>query len=255
MEKKKKSESLENGRNRPDFIIPASFYKVGRPTEVDNRVKSNETLAKTANNEEPSTESAIAEESPSLPTSTSQKTRETEAGTASNAQEHDPAPRTQINIKSTERRVSGLSLSSLKAKKEHQLNKKEDVIDESNLPKANFTEEEMQKHWADFVDILDNDGRKILASNLNSDLPKLLDNFTLWIELPNGTMKKEIEREKYDLMEYLKQKLNNHFIQLRITVNEATAKKFAFTPEEKYQKLRKKNPAIDLLRKEFDLDI
>ena len=252
---KKKSESLENGRNRPDFIIPASFYKVGRPTEVDNRVKSNETLAKTANKTAPSTESAIAEESPSLPTSTSQKTRETEAGTASNAQEHDPAPRTQINIKSTERRVSGLSLSSLKAKKEHQLNKKEDVIDESNLPKANFSEEEMQKHWADFVDILDNDGRKILASNLNSDLPKLLDNFTLWIELPNGTMKKEIEREKYDLMEYLKQKLNNHFIQLRITVNEATTKKFAFTPEEKYQKLREKNPAIDLLRKEFDLDI
>ena len=164
-------------------------------------------------------------------------------------------PRTKINIKSTERRVSGLSLSSLKAKKEHQLNKKEDVIDESNLPKANFTEEEMQKHWAAFVDILDNDGRKILASNLHSDVPKLTDNFTIWIELPNGTMKKEIEREKYDLMEYLKLKLNNHFIQLRITVNEATAKKFAFTPEEKYQKLREKNPAIDLLRKEFDLDI
>ena len=113
----------------------------------------------------------------------------------------------------------------------------------------------MQKHWAEFVDILDNDGRKILASNLHSDVPKLLDNFTIWIELPNGTMKKEIEREKYDLMEYLKLKLNNHFIQLRITVNEATAKKFAFTPEEKYQKLREKNPAIDLLRKEFDLDI
>ena len=133
--------------------------------------------------------------------------------------------------------------------------KKEDVIDESNLPKANFTEEEMQRHWADFVDILDNDGRKILASNLHSDVPKLTDNFTIWIELPNGTMKKEIEREKYDLMEYLKLKLNNHFIQLRITVNEATAKKFAFTPEEKYMKLREKNPAIDLLRKEFDLDI
>ena len=68
--------------------------------------------------------------------------------------------------------------------------------------------------------------------------PSLTDNFTIWIELPNGTMKKEIEREKYDLMEYLKLKLNNHFIQLRITVNEATAKKFAFTPEEKYHKIK-----------------
>jgi DNA polymerase-3 subunit gamma/tau len=38
-------------------------------------------------------------------------------------------------------------------------------------------------------------------------------------------------------------------------VNEATAKKFAFTPEEKYEKLREKNPVIDLLRTEFDLDL
>lgn len=166
-----------------------------------------------------------------------------------------PSPRARINLKSPEKRVSGLSLSSLKAKKEHQLNKKEDVVDESNLPKSIFTEEEMQKHWADFVEISDKEGRKILASNLNADIPKLRENFVLWIELPNGTMKKEVEREKYDLIEYLKLKLNNHFIQLKITVNEATAKKFAFTPEEKYQKLREKNPIIDFLRKEFDLDI
>ncbi|MEG3657019.1 DNA polymerase III subunit gamma/tau [Arenibacter palladensis] len=257
---KKKSESLGNGRNKPDFIIPASFYKVSRPTSVEKEAKANESEAKTIRTEVPSTQNVVEEEqasqSQASPSHTSTKTHKSDgSGSVNVAQESNPAPRTKINIKSTERRVSGLSLSSLKAKKEHQLNKKEDVIDESNLPKANFTEEEMQKHWADFVDILDNDGRKILASNLHSDVPKLTDNFTIWIELPNGTMKKEIEREKYDLMEYLKLKLNNHFIQLRITVNEATAKKFAFTPEEKYMKLREKNPAIDLLRKEFDLDI
>ena len=257
---KKKSESLGNGRNKPDFIIPASFYKVSRPTSVEKEAKANESEAKTVHTEVPTAQNVVEEkqtsQSQASPSHTSTKTHKSDgSGSVNVTQESNPAPRTKINIKSTERRVSGLSLSSLKAKKEHQLNKKEDVIDESNLPKANFTEEEMQKHWADFVDILDNDGRKILASNLHSDVPKLTDNFTIWIELPNGTMKKEIEREKYDLMEYLKLKLNNHFIQLRITVNEATAKKFAFTPEEKYMKLREKNPAIDLLRKEFDLDI
>lgn len=113
----------------------------------------------------------------------------------------------------------------------------------------------MQKHWSDFVAILDKEGRKILASNLNADIPKLTENYTIQIELPNGTMKKEVEREKYDLMEYLKQKLHNHFITLQIRVNEATAKKFVFTAREKYEKLRERNPTIDLLRKEFDLDI
>lgn len=161
----------------------------------------------------------------------------------------------KINISLAEKRVSALSLSSLKAKKVHEQNRKGNSIDESQLPKEVFTEEALRVYWNEFVQKLDDAGRKILASNLNADVPKLRDETTIWIELPNGTMKKEIEREQHDLMEYLKTKLNNHFIALQINVNEATAKKFAFTPEEKYQKLREKNPAIDLLRKEFDLDL
>ena len=111
----------------------------------------------------------------------------------------------------------------------------------------------MQKYWATFVDQIEKEGRKILASNLNADIPKLKNDNTLWIQLPNATMKKEIEREQYDLVEYLKQKLNNHHIKLEITVNVETEKKHVFTPEDKYKKLQEKNPLIDLLRKEFDL--
>ncbi|PKA99545.1 DNA polymerase-3 subunit gamma/tau [Flavobacteriaceae bacterium MAR_2009_75] len=153
------------------------------------------------------------------------------------------------------KRISALSISSLKAKKAHENNKKDHSIDIDSLPRSPFSEEEMQKHWAEFVNEIDVKGRKILASNLNSDVPKLLQDTTIWIELPNSTMKKEIEREQYDLMEYLKTQLNNYFINLKITVNEETAKKFAFTPEEKYEKLREKNPTIDLLRQTFDLDL
>ncbi|WP_339657288.1 DNA polymerase III subunit gamma/tau [uncultured Maribacter sp.] len=161
----------------------------------------------------------------------------------------------KIKINLPHKRVSGLSISSLNAKKQHELNKIEVVIDENNLPKDPFTQEELRKHWAEFIENIDRKGQKILASNLNTDIPKLKEDFKIHIELPNGTMKKEIEREQFELMEYLRAKLNNHFIQLDISVNEATAKKFAFTPEEKYEKLREKNPVIDLLRTEFDLDL
>ena len=113
----------------------------------------------------------------------------------------------------------------------------------------------MQEHWADFVKKLDDKGKKILASNLNADIPKLKEGYTIYIELPNSTMKKEVEREESLMLNYLKEKLNNYSISLQIRVNEETAKKFAFTPEEKYEKLREKNPAIDILRKEFDLDL
>lgn len=149
--------------------------------------------------------------------------------------------------------MSGLSLSSIKVKKAHE-NTKSPSIDEKDLPKDAFEEKEMQQHWDDFVHQLEKLGRKILASNLQTDVPKLKNENTIWIELPNGTMKKEIEREQSLMLDYLKQKLNNYSISLYITVNEEVAKKFAFTPEEKYEKLREKNPNLDLLRQEFDLD-
>ena len=111
----------------------------------------------------------------------------------------------------------------------------------------------MQNYWSAFIDQIEKEGRKILASNLNAGIPKLKSDNTLWLQLPNETMKKEVERDQYDLIEYLKQKLNNHFIKLEITVNAKTEKKYAFTSEDKYKKLQEKNPLIDLLRKEFDL--
>ncbi|MEM6893657.1 MAG: DNA polymerase III subunit gamma/tau [Bacteroidota bacterium] len=163
------------------------------------------------------------------------------------------APAKPIAIAKSEKRVSGLSLSSIKAKKEHQNTKKPHTVQEE-LPEEAFTEAQMLEHWNTFVAQLEAKGKKILASNLQTDVPKLKDQNTLWIELPNSTMKKEIEREQGGLMQYLRENLNNHAITLHITVNEEVAKKFAFTPEEKYEKLKEKNPAIELLRKEFDLD-
>lgn len=163
-------------------------------------------------------------------------------------------PGRKIRIRERTQRVSGLSLSSLKAKKAHQ-EKQSDSIDETNLPHDPFTEADMKLHWADFVKKLDADGRKILASNLRSDYPSLGENSTISLELPNSTMKKEIEREQGELLAYLRKKLNNYSVQLKIAINEESSKRFAFTPAEKYEKLREKNPAIDLLRREFDLEL
>ncbi len=163
-------------------------------------------------------------------------------------------PKRRINIKDKTKRVSGLSISSLKAKREHELKKIDVVIDEDDLPKEPFGEEDMQKVWANYILKLDKAGRKIMASNLSIDQPKLLGSNVIWIQVPNETMKKEIEREKGELITFLRSQLNNYETGLKISVNEEHARQLAYTPEEKYEKLRKKNPAIDLLRKEFDLD-
>src|SRR5690606_19925140 len=161
----------------------------------------------------------------------------------------------KIELKNlSDKRISGLSLSSIKAKKEHEKSKVDNVPDKLNLPKDSFTEEEMVDAWNEYVKIIDKNGKKILSSALHTDIPKLKDNNTIWIELPNDTMKKEVERDQYLLMQHLKEKLNNYDIELYITVNDTAEQKYAFTPQEKYEKLKEKNPLIDKLRKEFDLD-
>lgn len=229
--------TFDGEKKNADFIIPASHFSNVAP-------KKNGTTAPQHNGIAPKTVAAD-----STPKPVSEPVKEEVVAEPEGAYE----PVKKIQIKTPEKRVSGLSLSSIKVKKAHEVNKSPEVSEE-DLPKDAFTEEDMQQHWDDFVHELENQGRKILASNLNADVPKLKNENTIWIELPNSTMKKEVEREQSLMMDYLKQKLNNYSITLHITVNEEVAKKFAFTPEEKYEKLREKNPAIDLLRKEFDLD-
>jgi len=159
----------------------------------------------------------------------------------------------KINI--APKTVSAYSLSSIQKKKEHQ--RAVDAIDQKDevLPEDPFEEAKMQSLWAQYIEVIEAEGQKILASNLNSDVPKLLKDHIIWIELPNETMKKEIERAQSGILNFLKKELNNYAIQLKITVSEQVAKQFAFTPEEKYEKLREKNPVIDLLRSSLDLDI
>lgn len=241
MEKKKNS----------DFIIPASFYAKREPvTNSAKTVQTNGSTQKTIPEpiQNQSSVEVLEEELVNEPVET---VSEPEAVINEPKEEYQPPKKIQIG--NLEKRVSGLSLSSIKIKKEHENTKAPEIAHE-DLPKDSFSEEDMQKHWDDFVHQLESQGRKILASNLQTDVPKLKNEDTIWIELPNSTMKKEIEREQNLMLDYLKQKLNNYSITLQITVNEEVAKKFAFTPAEKYEKLKEKNPAIDLLRKEFDLD-
>lgn len=165
---------------------------------------------------------------------------------------HEPTP--VIDLKNDTHRTSGLSLKSIKAKKEHQIRQMEVVIDPNDLPKEEFTEAQFMKAWRAYIKSLNVNGEKIMASILEMDTPKL-EGTSIGLEFPNETLKIELERAQFPLMEYLRKTLKNFDISLNITVNEEAAKQYVFTPIEKYQKLKEKNPNIELLKKTFGLDI
>lgn len=190
---------------------------------------------------------------------TAPATEQTSPATPAQPEQPVPAqgsPTTQATPSLTIRkdRVSGLSLKGLQRKKELEQQKADKKVDVQNLPSEPFTEIAMQAAWASYVQKLLQKGERIIASNLEADQPTL-NGTTIELEYPNETMKIEVERAQGPLLEYLKRSLKNYDITLDITVNEEVQRKYAYTPQEKYDKLREQNPALDILRKTFDLDL
>lgn len=157
-----------------------------------------------------------------------------------------------INI--NQEKVSGLSIKSIRLKKELLARQQGQKDPEAEIEKEEFNETQLHAAWDEYIHRLKNKGEKILASIMETDMPKI-DGLKITIELPAETMKKDLERGQNPLMAFLKKKLKNSLITLEIEVNESTAKKYAFTNIEKYNKLKEKNPLIEKLRTTFDLDI
>ncbi len=159
----------------------------------------------------------------------------------------------KAELKNTGRRQSALSLKSLERKTE--IAKIEvDFEEVDGLPADDFSEGKLLKLWEAYSNLLMEDGKKSVASIMNSNVPRL-ENGMVHFQLPNAMMKDQLDRAKSPLLKYLREKLNNFKLDIIVDVNEEETKKYAYTPDEKYQKLKEKNNAIELLKKTFDLDI
>ena len=162
--------------------------------------------------------------------------------------------RSQIITERSSKKVSALSLKSIRKKQELKKEQLANQPDEENLPVKSFTEDEMRTAWTQYAKKVEADGKYNLLSHLTMGIPKL-DGNIIHLQFPNDTIKVEVERAKYDLLGFLREKLQNYDIDLDILVNETVQKKYAYTTREKFDKLTEKNPALEKLRREFDLDI
>ena len=218
-------------KNSKHFIIPPSYFKAKGVTPIPVDVPKQEAKIEDASevlekNEENIAVATVAE----------------------------PVVLPKISINKDKKSTSGLSLRSIREKKEHQIRQMDVVIDEEDLPKEPVEQEALTEAWNAYAASMSKKGEKILASILQMDEPKL-EGTTIHLTYSNNTNKIELERAQYPLLSYLRKTLKNFDLDIEITVNEEVAKKYAFTPREKYEKLKEKNPNIELLKKTFGLDI
>ncbi len=150
-------------------------------------------------------------------------------------------------------KVSALSLASIRAKKELEQTRKLQTKDTTHLPTEPFNETDMLLQWTKYAQRLSDRGHKIMESLLLLSDPKL-EGTTIVHELPNEGSKIDFETEKHELVGYLRGKLHNHDIDIKIVVNESIDSRKAFTPQDRFNRLNELNPNLEVLRKTFDLD-
>jgi hypothetical protein len=150
-------------------------------------------------------------------------------------------------------KVSAFSLASIRAKKELLESQKGIVKVEEQLPIEDFSETQMLEFWYKYAQRLNDKGHMIMESLLRISDPKL-DGNRITYELPNEGSKIDFEKEKPELLGYLRGHLHNHDVTIDVIVNEKVKVKTAFTPQDKYNRLNEINPNLELFRKMFDLD-
>lgn len=258
----------KNSNNGERFVIPPSYFKseniasekitsagsiVRKPSETDasaplsNQGETENDTSASVSNQNAKVINNVSEPSEEISAENTQPKTD-------NREPQKVIERPQILAERNAKKVSALSIKSIQKKQEIKQEMADNQPDAENLPMNEFTEEAMLAAWTDYTADVESDGKFNLLSHLTMGVPRL-DGAIIHLEFPNQTIKTEVERAKYELLGYLREKLQNYNIDLDIIVNETSEKKYAYTTREKFDKMKEMNPMIEKLRKEFDLDI
>ena len=136
---------------------------------------------------------------------------------------------------------------------EEQEKKKDEEIDISNRPTESYTLDLFHEKWNIYKDSLLKKGKVSLVTVFEYLPP--VNNDTIELLVENKALEEEFNHHKADFIEYIRTSLNNYNIQVAIQINKEFKTKKAYTPQEKYEKMLEKNPALDLLKRKLDMDV
>lgn len=235
------SVTFDGEKKKPDFIIPPTYYRRNDYSIAEVKVQSTKNEVQSIDK---------AEEEVKVAESTTQKAEEV-VETAELPQTTNHKPQT---VQPEGTKVSAMSLSSIRAKKEMAENLKATVKEVVHLASEPFTETEMLEQWLKYAQRMEDKGYRIIASLLTINDPTL-EGTTIIHELPNESSKIDFEKERPELLGYLRGKLHNHDINIIVKVNETLVLKKSYTAQDKYNRLVELNPNLELMRNLFGLEV
>ncbi len=118
-----------------------------------------------------------------------------------------------------------------------------------------FSHDELLLQWHTFADKLKAENKINLFTLMTANVPQLLPDFQIGVVVENPIQEDLLNASKIDILNELRTKLRNFAINLvAIPTANDTARK-PYTAQEKYQAMAAKNPALDVLRKTFNLGL
>jgi DNA polymerase-3 subunit gamma/tau len=121
-------------------------------------------------------------------------------------------------------------------------------------PDHEFTPEELLEAWNNFAEEIREESPRI-AVTLSSVTPELLADKTILLKLDNLTLKETFDHNFRSRLEgHLRRILRNGALRLQTNVESTERGEILYSPEQKFNHLAERNPALRDLKKTFNLD-
>jgi len=118
-----------------------------------------------------------------------------------------------------------------------------------------ITQSELERVWNDFSEIVQKAGKHSLYSTLMKKKPLLKGNNEVELIIENSVQNKEFIAERESLLEFLRTNLHNNMINVGVKIETTETERKPYTSIEKFKRMAEKNPSIDKLRQQLDLDL
>ena len=119
-----------------------------------------------------------------------------------------------------------------------------------------FTQEDLEATWKNYATKIGLEGKHNLSSILKEKTPTIRNGFVLELTLNNKVQEEVFNEEKSNILVFLKKSLINNSIQFNIKIKELEKQEIkAYTPEDKFKEMAKKNPALLKMKDQFGLEL
>ena len=133
----------------------------------------------------------------------------------------------------------------------------ESVLDNKKTIKTNsenFSNDDLIAGWNEMKAYFSENKKTNLVLALDVEDPVLQEDYNIEITLSNTSQVELSQDEKMNILDFLRKKMNNDFIDLNFKVNEINKEDIPYTNSDKFKKMYEKNKNLEILGQKLGLD-